>query len=109
MLTYWSVGVQRLVIEAENRCQVVEIGVLRNEIPLGVVHSVVEVCHRDLDPPVLLVVNLDVPVDSYWAHVRSALDQRCQAVLEGIIHNRSQIRRVASVRRTTQAVRQPSK
>jgi hypothetical protein len=74
MLTYWSIGVQRLVIEAENRSQVVEIGVLRNEIPLGVVRSVVEVCHRDLDPPVLLVVKLDMPMDSYWAHVRSALD-----------------------------------
>jgi hypothetical protein len=58
VLTYHSIGVQRFVVEAENGSQIVEVGVLRNEVPLRVVHSVIEVCHRDLYPPVLLVVNL---------------------------------------------------
>lgn len=43
VLTYYSVGVQRFVVEAENGSQVVEIGVLRDEVPLRVVHPVVEV------------------------------------------------------------------
>ena len=74
VLTYYAIGVQRFVVEAENGSQVVEVGVLRNEVPLRVVHPVVEVCHGDLDPPVLLVVHFDMPMHSYWAHVRSALD-----------------------------------
>lgn len=69
VLTYHSIGVQRFVVEAENGGQIVKIGVLRNEVPLRVVHPVIEVCHRDLYPPVLLVVNLDMPMHSYWAHV----------------------------------------
>lgn len=102
LLTYCSIWVQGFVLEAENFSQVVEIRMLRYEVPLRVVHPVVEVVHRDLDPPVILVVNLDMPMHSYWAHMRGAFHQRCQAACALPIHHRIQIRRIASVKEDTQ-------
>lgn len=49
---------------------------LNDQVPLCVIHAVVEVCDRDFYSPVFLVVELHMPVDSYWAHVGSALDKR---------------------------------
>ena len=49
---------------------------LSDEIPLGVVHSVIEICDCDLHPPVLLVVELDMPMNTDWAHMTGTLDER---------------------------------
>lgn len=101
VLTYCPIRVQSLVVEAEDSGEVVEIWVLRDEVPPRVVHPVVEVGHRDLDPPVIPVANLDMPVHSYWAHVGGALDQRHQAILAITIYHRSQIRRIPPVKEST--------
>jgi hypothetical protein len=71
-----AVGEQWLVLEAEDLGDVVQVGVLRHQRPLRVVHPVVEVGDGDLGAPVVLVVELDVPVDADRAHVRRALEQR---------------------------------
>lgn len=49
---------------------------LNNKIPLGVVHSVIEICDCDLHPPVILVVELNMPMDTDWAHMAGTLDER---------------------------------
>lgn len=61
------------VVEAEDLGDVVEIRVLSHEGPLCEVHPVVEVGDGDLHSPVVFVVHLHVPVDSYRAHVVRAL------------------------------------
>ncbi|BAT02551.1 Os07g0604433, partial [Oryza sativa Japonica Group] len=71
-----AVGDDGLVVEAEDLGDVVEVGVLGNERPPGVVHPVVEVDDGDLGAPVLPVVELHVPVHPHRAHVRRALQQR---------------------------------
>lgn len=45
------------------------------EGPLRVIHAVIEVCYSDLGSPVILVVQLDMPVHPYRAHVACALEQ----------------------------------
>lgn len=50
---------------------------LYNKIPLRVVHSVIEIRYCDLHPPVLLVIEFDMPMDSDRTHMAGALDQRC--------------------------------
>ncbi|BAS84703.1 Os03g0416250 [Oryza sativa Japonica Group] len=82
-------AVEGLVLEAEDLGDVVEVGVLGDERPLGVVHAVVEVCDGDLGAPVVLVVELDVPVHADRAHVRRALQQR-RPVLARRVHPRRQ-------------------
>lgn len=77
----WNQG---LVLEAEDLCDIVEVGVLKDERPLGVVHAVVEVGDRDLGTPVLLVVDLYVPVHADRAHVVGALQQGCVVLLRRI-------------------------
>jgi hypothetical protein len=49
---------------------------LCDQVPLRVIHAEVEVCDSDFHSPVLLVVELHMPVNSYRAHVGSALDKR---------------------------------
>lgn len=69
-----------MVIEAKNLCYIVEIWMLDNERPERIVHPVVEIHYCDLHSPILLVVDLDVPVDSNWAHVVCALEKRSGVV-----------------------------
>ena len=55
----------------------IKIGMLNDKIPLCIIHFVIEICDCDLHPPVLFVVLLDMPVDSDWTHVASAVNNRC--------------------------------
>lgn len=48
---------------------------LCHDIPECVVHSVIEIRDCDLHPPILLVIQLHVPMDSYGTHVASTLNQ----------------------------------
>lgn len=64
------------VLEAEDLGDIVKVGVLNHERPLGVVHAVIEVGDCNLGTPVLLVVDLYMPVDTDRAHVVCALQQR---------------------------------
>jgi len=49
---------------------------LHDEIPLWIVHVVVEICDGDFNSPVLFVVDFHMPVDSNWTHMLCTLDQR---------------------------------
>lgn len=49
---------------------------LSNESPLAKVGMVVEVCDANLNTPVVLVVNLNMPVHPNRAHVMGAVEQR---------------------------------
>jgi hypothetical protein len=83
-LTYGFIGNQRLVIEAENLCHVVKIWMLHNKTPKRVVHPVVEVCNGNLHTPVVLIVELHMPVHSDRAHVVRALQQRTIVFLRSV-------------------------
>ena len=48
---------------------------LRHKIPECVVHSVIEIGDCDLHPPVVLVIQLHMPMDSNGTHVASTLNQ----------------------------------
>lgn len=61
------------MIEAKDLGEVIQVGMLHNQVPLGEVHSIVEICDGDLHSPVLLVIELDVPMDTDWAHMAGAL------------------------------------
>lgn len=54
---------------------------LNDEVPIGVIHSVVEVSNCDLNSPVFFVIDLYVPVDFNRAHVVCTSDERCETVL----------------------------
>lgn len=49
---------------------------LNDERPLCVVQPVVEVGNGDLHTPVLLVIDLHMPMHPNWAHVVCTLQQR---------------------------------
>lgn len=83
-----SVGGERLVIKTEESREIVKIGMLNHQIPLCIVHSVVEICDGYLDTPVIFVVEFNMPVNSNWTHVRCALNQWSVTVLPGSIHCR---------------------
>lgn len=76
-LTYRRIRSQWFVVKAENLSKVIKIGVLNNQIPLRVIHPVVEICNGDLHTPVFLVIKLHMPMNSNRAHMFSALNQRC--------------------------------
>lgn len=73
LLTYGLVGDKGLVIKAENLGDVVEIGMLSHEGPLRIVHSIIEISNGNFDAPVILVVDLNMPMHAYWAHMVCAL------------------------------------
>jgi len=54
---------------------VVKIWMLNSKSPEGVIHPVVEICYGNLNSPIVLIVELHVPVYPYWAHMMSALKQ----------------------------------
>lgn len=67
-----SISVQRFVAEAERLGEVLEVGVLCHQVPKRVVSRNVAVGDGDLHSPVFLIVELDMPMDLYGAHVISA-------------------------------------
>lgn len=75
-LTYGLIGDQRLVIKAKNLSNIVEVWMLNNKGPQCVVQPVVEVGYGDLHTPVVLIVDLQMPVHPNRAHVVRALQQR---------------------------------
>lgn len=72
-LTYGFIWDKRLVIKAKYLSDIVEIGMLCNKCPLCVVHPVVKVSYGNLYPPILLVIELDMPVHPYRTHMACAL------------------------------------
>ena len=72
-LTYSLIWNKRLVIKAENLRDVAEVGMLCNKCPLCVVHSVIEISNSNLNTPIVPVVDLHMPMNTYWAHMVSAL------------------------------------
>lgn len=54
---------------------------LSNYVPQGIVHLVIKVCDGDLHSPVILVIELNMPVNSDGAHMARALDQGRIAIL----------------------------
>jgi hypothetical protein len=57
---------------------------LYNKTPKGVVHPIVEVCNGNLHTPIVLVVELHMPVHSDRAHVVCALQQRSIVFLRSV-------------------------
>lgn len=74
-LTLGCVRDKWFVDKTENLGDIVEIGVLGNKRPLRVIRSIVEICDGNLHSPKLLVVELDMPMNSDGAHVLCALKQ----------------------------------
>lgn len=72
-LTRGVVRDQRLIVEAENFSDIVEIWMLNNKRPLCVINLVVEISNRHLYTPVLLVVELHMPMHPGGAHVLCAV------------------------------------
>lgn len=72
-LTHRFVRDKRLVGEAENLGDIVQIWMLGNECPLSVVNEVVEIDDGHLYAPIIFVVGLDVPMDPDGAHMLCAL------------------------------------
>lgn len=68
-LTDGFIGNKRLVIKAKNLCYIVQIWMLNNKSPLCVIDPVIEVGYSKLDSPVVLVVELHMPMHSNWAHM----------------------------------------
>lgn len=54
---------------------------LDDQVPLRIVHGIVEIRNGNLDSPVQLVVELNMPMNSDWAHMTRALDERIATVL----------------------------
>lgn len=69
---------------------------LNSQCPKRVVQPIVEVCDGDLHPPIVLVVDLHMPVDSNRAHVVGALQQRGVALLRSVYSHRFKNFRVRS-------------
>ena len=73
LLTDGLVRKKRLVIETKDLSDIVEIGMLNNKRPLAVVPPKVEIGDGNLDSPISLVVELQVPVHTYRTHMFCAL------------------------------------
>jgi hypothetical protein len=68
-----SIWIQGLVREAESLGEVVKIGMLGNHIPVGEVLGEVSVRDGKLHTPVLLIVDVDMPVDFHRTHILGAV------------------------------------
>lgn len=97
MLTNGPIGDKGLVVEAEELGDIVEVRVLDDKGPLCVVQAVVEVGDGDLGTPVVLVVELHMPVHADGAHMVSALQQWSIVLPRCVDPSRCQQLRVASV------------
>jgi len=62
---------------------------LSNNIPITVIHYVIKVCDSDFHSPILFVVELDMPMYSNWAHVRSALYERSCIVISRFLYTQT--------------------
>jgi len=58
-----------LEVETEDLGYASEVRVNRHQIPLGIVFDKVHVCDCDLDPPMLFITLLHMPVNANGAHV----------------------------------------
>lgn len=74
-LTYISILKQGLVVEAKNLVYALQVGVLDDKVPVGVVMDIVEVVDGQLHPPILLVAKLDMPMHTDRAHMLGAPHQ----------------------------------
>lgn len=81
-LTLRFIRSEWLVGKAKNLSEIVEIWMLSNKCPLCIIVAVVKIRHSNLNTPILLVIDLDMPMNSNWAHVLCALKQW------GIIYSR---------------------
>lgn len=72
-LTCGVVRDQRLIVEAENFSDIVEIWMLNDKRPLCVINLVVEISNGHLYTPILLVVELHMPMHPDGAHVLRAM------------------------------------
>lgn len=72
-LTCGVVRDQRLIVEAENFSDIVEIWMLNDKRPLCVINLVVEISNGHLYTPILLVVELHMPMHPDGAHVLRAV------------------------------------
>lgn len=57
-----------------------KVWMLNDEIPLGIVHFIIEICDCDFDSPVFFVVNFNMPMHSDRTHMVSTLNKRCVTV-----------------------------
>ena len=85
LASIWS---KWLVVEAKQLGDIIEVRMLSDQIPLCVIHAVVEVRNRDLHSPIFLIVEFHMPVDSDRAHVRSTLDKRLTGPFARAINGR---------------------
>lgn len=83
-LTYGFIGEKRLVLKAEDLGDIVEIGMLHHKGPLSVVQPVIKVGDSNLHTPIILVVELHMPVHTYRAHMMRALQQWCIILLRSV-------------------------
>lgn len=74
-LTYGFISWNWLIIETETLSEITEIGMLNNNVPVTVIHSVVEICDGDHYSPIFFIILLDMPVNSNRAHVSCAMNQ----------------------------------
>lgn len=72
-LTCGVVRDQRLIVEAENFSDIVEIWMLNDKRPLCVINLVVEISNGHLYTPIILVVELHMPMHPDGAHVLRAV------------------------------------
>ena len=88
---------KRLVVETEDLSDIVHVRVLNNKSPLAEVHAIVEVGDADFNTPVVLIVNLDVPVHTNWAHMVGAVEQRRVIFLRSVQTHHAENFRVTPV------------
>lgn len=61
-----------LVVEAEDLFNALQVGVLHHKVPLAEVLSIVQVGYSHLNPPIILVAHLHMPMHLNGAHVPRA-------------------------------------
>jgi len=61
-------------IEAVSCCFLVKTGMLNEHIPVRVVSIEIVVRNCKLDPPLIHIIVLEMPMDSNWTHVVSAFN-----------------------------------
>lgn len=77
LLTYESISRYWLIIKTETLSEITEVGMLNNNVPMTVIHSVVEIREGDHHPPIFFIILLDMPMNSNRAHMSCAVNQGC--------------------------------
>ena len=76
-LTNGAIGDKGLVVEAENLGDIVEVAILDDKGPLHVVHAVVEVGYDHVGTPVVLVIEIHMPVQQGSVVFPRCVDPSC--------------------------------